>query len=67
MTTYSELFVQECGNLPGGLLNDLMYLFLSFWCLYSGAEDVALIEYAHLTGRPFCVFSLDTGRLNPET
>lgn len=35
--------------------------------LCSGAEDVALIEYAHLTGRPFRVFSLDTGRLNPET
>lgn len=33
----------------------------------SGAEDVALIEYAHLTGRPYRVFSLDTGRLNPET
>ena len=32
-----------------------------------GAEDVALIEYAHLTGRPYRVFSLDTGRLNPET
>lgn len=36
-------------------------------CLCSGAEDVALIEYAHLTGRPYRVFSLDTGRLNPET
>ncbi|XP_009613050.1 5'-adenylylsulfate reductase 3, chloroplastic-like [Nicotiana tomentosiformis] len=34
---------------------------------FSGAEDVALIEYAHITGRPFRVFSLDTGRLNPET
>ncbi|KAF5742161.1 APS reductase [Tripterygium wilfordii] len=34
---------------------------------FSGAEDVALIEYAHLTGRPFRVFSPDTGRLNPET
>uniref|UniRef100_A0A7N2LU19 Phosphoadenosine phosphosulphate reductase domain-containing protein n=1 Tax=Quercus lobata TaxID=97700 RepID=A0A7N2LU19_QUELO len=32
-----------------------------------GAQDVALIEYARLTGRPFRVFSLDTGRLNPET
>ncbi|KAJ8770154.1 hypothetical protein K2173_011489 [Erythroxylum novogranatense] len=32
-----------------------------------GAEDVALIEYAKLTGRPFRVFSLDIGRLNPET
>ena len=35
--------------------------------IFSGAEDVALIEYAKLTGRPFRVFSLDTGRLNPET
>ena len=34
---------------------------------FSGAEDVALVEYAHLTGRRFRVFSLDTGRLNPET
>ncbi|CAB4308285.1 unnamed protein product [Prunus armeniaca] len=34
---------------------------------FSGAEDIALIEYAKLTGRPFRVFSLDTGRLNPET
>eukprot|EP01025_Chloroclados_australasicus_P051627 TRINITY_DN6021_c0_g1_i1.p1 TRINITY_DN6021_c0_g1~~TRINITY_DN6021_c0_g1_i1.p1 ORF type:complete len:454 (-),score=36.01 TRINITY_DN6021_c0_g1_i1:286-1533(-) len=34
---------------------------------FSGAEDVALVEYAHLTGKPYRVFSLDTGRLNPET
>ncbi|KAL6567505.1 aspartic proteinase precursor [Orobanche gracilis] len=34
---------------------------------FSGAENVALIEYTHLSGRPFRVFSLDTGRLNPET
>ncbi|XP_042452851.1 probable 5'-adenylylsulfate reductase 1, chloroplastic [Zingiber officinale] len=36
-----------------------------FW--NSGAKDVALIEYAKLTGRPFRAFNLDTGRLNPET
>ncbi|KAG6487075.1 hypothetical protein ZIOFF_055657 [Zingiber officinale] len=36
-----------------------------FW--NSGAEDVALIEYAKLTSRPFRAFSLDTGRLNLET
>lgn len=23
---------------------------------FSGAEDVALVEYAHLTGRPYRVF-----------
>ena len=34
---------------------------------FSGAEDVVLIEYARQTGRPFRVFSLDTGRLHPET
>jgi len=34
---------------------------------FSGAEDVLLLEYAHQSGRPFRVFSLDTGRLHPET
>lgn len=34
---------------------------------FSGSEDVLLIEYAKQTGRPFRVFSLDTGRLHPET
>lgn len=34
---------------------------------FSGAEDVLLLEYARLAGSPFRVFSLDTGRLHPET
>ena len=34
---------------------------------FSGAEDVVLIDMAHRTGLPFRVFSLDTGRLHPET
>jgi phosphoadenylyl-sulfate reductase (thioredoxin) len=34
---------------------------------FSGAEDVLLIEYAKQCGLPFRVFSLDTGRLHPET
>jgi phosphoadenosine phosphosulfate reductase len=34
---------------------------------FSGAEDVALIEMAVQTGKPFSVFSLDTGRLHGET
>ena len=29
---------------------------------FSGAEDVAVIQYAALTGRPYRVFSLDAGR-----
>lgn len=34
---------------------------------FSGAEDVVLIDMARKTGRPFRVFTLDTGRLHPET
>ena len=34
---------------------------------FSGAEDVMLIEYAKQSSLPFRVFSLDTGRLHPET
>jgi phosphoadenosine phosphosulfate reductase len=34
---------------------------------FSGAEDVVLIDMAVKLGLPFTVFSLDTGRLHPET
>ncbi|HWU90188.1 MAG TPA: phosphoadenylyl-sulfate reductase [Kofleriaceae bacterium] len=34
---------------------------------FSGAEDVVLIDMAAKVGGPFRVFSLDTGRLHPET
>lgn len=34
---------------------------------FSGAEDVVLIDMASKTGKPFRVFTLDTGRLHPET
>jgi phosphoadenosine phosphosulfate reductase len=34
---------------------------------FSGAEDVVLIDMAKKIGAPFRVFSLDTGRLHPET
>jgi phosphoadenosine phosphosulfate reductase len=34
---------------------------------FSGAEDVVLIDMALKTGKPFRVFTLDTGRLHPET
>lgn len=34
---------------------------------FSGAEDVVLIDMAVKTGKPFRVFTLDTGRLHPET
>jgi thioredoxin-dependent adenylylsulfate APS reductase len=34
---------------------------------FSGAEDVALVHMAVETGLPFSIFTLDTGRLHPET
>lgn len=34
---------------------------------FSGAEDVVLIDMAHKAGVPFRVFTLDTGRVFPET
>lgn len=34
---------------------------------FSGAEDVVLIDLAAKTGKPFRVFTLDTGRLHAET
>lgn len=34
---------------------------------FSGAEDVVLIDMAAKLGLPFRAFSLDTGRLHPET
>src|SRR3954462_10880844 len=34
---------------------------------FSGAEDVVLVDMAARIGLPFRVFSLDTGRLHPET
>src|SRR5258706_4241681 len=34
---------------------------------FSGAEDVVLVDMACKAGGKFSVFSLDTGRLHPET
>ncbi len=34
---------------------------------FSGAEDVALVDMATRSGKPFTVFCLDTGRLHAET
>lgn len=34
---------------------------------FSGAEDVLLLHYARESGHPFRVFTLDTGRLHPQT
>eukprot|EP00250_Pteridium_aquilinum_P019468 c24444_g1_i1 orf=482-1843(-) len=67
-TNYEELALQLVDASPLEVMDRALAMFKSDISIaFSGAEDVALIEYARLTGRPFRVFSLDTGRLNPET
>lgn len=63
-----ELARQLADSSPLEIMDRALSIFGSDIAIaFSGAEDVALIEYAHLTGKPFRVFSLDTGRLNAET
>lgn len=65
---YEELSRQLVDASPLEIMDRALAMFKSDISIaFSGAEDVALIEYAKLTGRPFRVFSLETGRLNPET
>lgn len=65
---YEELALQLVAASPLEIMDRALAMFnADISIAFSGAEDVALIEYAKLTGRPFRVFSLDTGRLNPET
>jgi phosphoadenosine phosphosulfate reductase len=52
---------------PREILKFALSHFQNIAVSFSGAEDVALIELAHKLANPLQVFSLDTGRLHPET
>lgn len=52
---------------PQKILERALSLFDNIAISFSGAEDVVLIDMAHRLNKPFKVFSLDTGRLHPET
>ena len=52
---------------PGEILREALELFDNLSISFSGAEDVVLIHMAQRTGLPYQVFTLDTGRLPPET
>lgn len=68
MTDWQELARELDGAAPGTIVKRALELFGDRIAIsFSGAEDVLLIELAHQTGLPFRVFSLDTGRLHPET
>ncbi|MDX2099383.1 MAG: phosphoadenylyl-sulfate reductase [Leptolyngbyaceae cyanobacterium bins.59] len=52
---------------PQKILERALSLFDNIAISFSGAEDVVLIDMAHRLQKNFQVFSLDTGRLHPET
>ncbi len=63
-----NLLSELTGKSPATIIDRALSLFGRECAIsFSGAEDVALIEMAVQTGKPFTVFSLDTGRLHPET
>lgn len=55
------------GKRPQDILALALRTFPNAALSFSGAEDVVLIDMAKKTGLPFRVFTLDTGRLHPET
>ena len=52
---------------PRKILKTALESFNNIAISFSGAEDVALIAMAHSLKLPYRVFTLDTGRLHPET
>lgn len=64
----AELARETEGVPPEQIVERALELFGSDCVLaFSGAEDVALIQMAVRSKRPFRVLTLDTGRLHPET
>src|SRR5919202_1635650 len=52
---------------PQKILERALSQFDNIAISFSGAEDVVLIDMAHKINKDIKVFSLDTGRLHPET
>ena len=52
---------------PQEILEEAFQRFEQIAVSFSGAEDVVLVDMAAQLGIPFRAFSLDTGRLHPET
>ena len=58
---------QAAGIEPPAIMAMALQHFPKATISFSGAEDVVLIHMAQATGLPFHVFTLDTGRLFPQT
>ncbi|MCX9010994.1 MAG: phosphoadenylyl-sulfate reductase [Candidatus Methanoperedens sp.] len=63
-----EQLAKEYDNkMPQEILELALGKFRNIAISFSGAEDVVLVDMAKKTGKSFRVFTLDTGRLHPET
>ncbi len=69
MTTFDSLSAQAelKGKNPRTILKAALAAFDNIAISFSGAEDVVLIDLALQIRKDIQVFSLDTGRLHPET
>ena len=67
MTDIASLQQELNGQSPRAILKAALARFDNIAISFSGAEDVALIEMAHKLTDNLQVFTLDTGRLHPET
>jgi len=63
----AELNEELSQKSPREILKFALKSFEKIAVSFSGADDVTLIEMAHKLAPPLNVFSLDTGRLHPET
>jgi phosphoadenosine phosphosulfate reductase len=63
----SSLEAELAQQSPQAILKRALELFDNIAISFSGAEDVVLIDMAQRLNKTVQVFSLDTGRLHPET
>ena len=67
MTDIQTLREELEGQSPRSILKAALQQYDNIAISFSGAEDVVLIEMAHKLTDNLKVFTLDTGRLHPET
>jgi phosphoadenosine phosphosulfate reductase len=66
-TEVAQLARRLANAQPQQVLEEAFQQFEHVAISFSGAEDVVLVDMAARLGIPFRAFSLDTGRLHPET
>lgn len=67
MTNIEQWQEELAGESPRSILKAALKQYDNIAISFSGAEDVVLIEMAHKLTDNLRVFTLDTGRLHPET